>query len=139
MTSPVKVCDLGAAKLPTARHKVIAEPPPIFFVYFCIRTLLSFHFGRLVRCLPPGECARIVIPCSPSREFAQDATVPHERHPNTDRARLPPSSDAMAAPNARWAARTVAAKCHPKFTPNKPTPNPCTTGLIRNPTPTAIP
>ena len=43
------------------------------------------------------------------------------------------------APNARWAARTVAAKCHPKFTPNKPTPNPCTTGLIRNPTPTAIP
>jgi hypothetical protein len=45
----------------------------------------------------------------------------------------------MAAPNATWAARTVAAKCHPKFTPNKPTPNPCTTGLNKNPTPTAIP
>ena len=47
------------------------------------------------------------------------------------------SIDAIAAPKARCAVRTVAAKCHPKFTPNRPTPNPCTTGLARNPTPTA--
>jgi hypothetical protein len=29
---------------------------------------------------------------------------------------------ASAVPNAKWAVRTVAAKCHPKSTPNNPTP-----------------
>jgi hypothetical protein len=47
MISPVKVCDLGAAKLPTARHRVIAKPPPIFFVDFCIRTRLSYALESL--------------------------------------------------------------------------------------------
>src|SRR5437899_2391374 len=91
-------------------------------------------------CIFPGVCADETRFLTALRDnFVQEAPTPHERHREVASAQLLPSSDAIAAPNARWATRTVAAKCHPKSTPNKPTPNPCTTGLTRNPTPTATP
>src|SRR5260370_31235432 len=139
MISPVKVCDLGAAKLPAARHKVIAKPPPIFFVDFCIRTLLSSTLESLFAAFHLVSAREPRFLTSLREKFAQDATASHEHHRDCAWAQFLLSSDAIATPNARWAARTVAAKCHPKSTPNKPTPNPCTTGLTRNPTPTATP
>src|SRR5260370_31489145 len=78
MISPVKVCDLGAAKLPAARHKVIAKPPPIFFVDFCIRTLLSSTLERLFGAFHVVSAREPRFLTSLREKFAQDATASHE-------------------------------------------------------------
>src|SRR6516225_9028340 len=70
---------------------------------------------------------------------AQEASAPQDRHRPAATTESLRSAAANAAPNARWAVRTVAAKRHPKFTPKMPTPKPWTTGLIRKPTLKAAP